>query len=92
MTEQTKLLRVPPGKGQTLLYECVMVALVHRIAAPGKDAGDSSLGHLRLGRQDRNHLRAYGLRMLFAAEDCVTAVIENLIANKIIPTIKSKVP
>lgn len=27
-----------------------------------------------------------------AAEDCVTAVIENLIANKIIPTIKSKVP
>jgi hypothetical protein len=27
-----------------------------------------------------------------AAEDCVTAVIENLIANKIVPTIKSKVP
>jgi hypothetical protein len=27
-----------------------------------------------------------------ASEDCVTAVIENLIANKIIPTIKSKVP
>lgn len=27
-----------------------------------------------------------------AAEDCVAAVIENLIANKIIPTIKSKVP
>jgi hypothetical protein len=27
-----------------------------------------------------------------ASEDCVTAVIENLIANKIVPTIKSKVP
>lgn len=27
-----------------------------------------------------------------ASEDCVQAVIENLIANKIIPTIKSKVP
>ena len=27
-----------------------------------------------------------------AAEDCVAAVIENLIANKIVPTIKSKVP
>ena len=27
-----------------------------------------------------------------AAEDCVMAVIENLIANKIVPTIKSKVP
>jgi hypothetical protein len=27
-----------------------------------------------------------------AGEDCVQAVIENLIANKIIPTIKSKVP
>lgn len=27
-----------------------------------------------------------------ASEDCVSAVIENLIANKIVPTIKSKVP
>ena len=27
-----------------------------------------------------------------ASEDCVSAVMENLIANKIIPTIKSKVP
>ena len=27
-----------------------------------------------------------------AGEDCVQAVIENLIANKIIPTIKTKVP
>jgi hypothetical protein len=27
-----------------------------------------------------------------ASEDCVSAVMENLIANKIVPTIKSKVP
>jgi hypothetical protein len=27
-----------------------------------------------------------------ASEDCVTAVIENLITSKIVPTIKSKVP